>query len=408
VKRPALELADIFRKHAPAFLGAFGDSLSRDQKKALRDISVCRTAALGGYVEQCDRCGHRQIAYRSCRNRHCPKCQAATRAVWLEQQASLLLPVEYFHVVFTVPQSIAPLALQNQRVVYGILFRAASETLLQLAADPKRLGAQIGFLAVLHTWGQNLHAHPHLHCVVPGGGISRDRSRWISARKRFFLPVKVLSRLFRGKFVAYLKQAFQQGRLGFHGKIEALGERGRFLAWLDGLARSEWVVYAKPPFGGPQQVLKYLARYTHRVAISNQRLISLQNGQVTFQWKDYARGNRTGTMTLAAHEFIRRFLLHVLPRGFVKIRHFGFLANRCRQREIALCRKLLDQESTTESSGACSHSDLTPARPKPESADRCPVCRQGRMNRVEMVTPRSPPLDWDGAGFSTSPTKMDA
>ena len=408
MKRPALELADIFQKHAPAFLGAFGDSLSRDQKKALRDITVCRTAALGGYVEQCDRCGHRQIAYRSCRNRRCPKCQAATRAVWLEQQAFLLLPVEYFHVVFTVPQSIAPLALQNQRVVYGILFRAASEALLQVAADPKRLGAQIGFLAVLHTWGQNLHAHPHLHCAVPGGGISRDRSRWIFARKRFFLPVKVLSRLFRGKFVAYLKQAFQQGRLGFHGKIEALGERGRFLAWLDGLARSEWVVYAKPPFGGPQQVLKYLARYTHRVAISNQRLISLQNGQVTFQWKDYARGNRMGTMTLAAHEFIRRFLLHVLSRGFVKIRHFGFLANQCRQREIALCRKLLDQESTTESSWTCSHSDVTPARPKPEPAGRCPVCRQGRMNRVEMVTPRSPPLDWDGAGFSTSPTKLDA
>ncbi|MGH9449153.1 MAG: IS91 family transposase [Terriglobia bacterium] len=393
----ALELADIFRKHGSAFLEAFGDTLSRDQKKALRDITVCRTAVLGGYVEQCDQCGHRQIAYRSCRNRHCPKCQAATRAVWLEQQASALLPVEYFHVVFTLPQSIAPLALQNQRVVYSILFRAASETLLQIAADPKHLGARIGFLAVLHTWGQNLHHHPHLHCVVPGGGISLDGSRWLSTRKKFFLPVKVLSRLFRGKFVAYLKQAFQQGRLGFHGKMQPLGERKRFLAWRDELARSEWVVYAKPPFGGPRQALKYLARYTHRVAISNQRLLSLQNGQVTFQWKDYARGNCPRTMTLAATEFIRRFLLHVLPSGFVKIRHYGFLGNRCRQHKIALCRKLMSDERPVKSQAAGACHDLVPEGPKTESVDRCPVCRLGRMSRVEIVPPQLNPPELDSS-----------
>jgi hypothetical protein len=408
VKKPALELADIFRKHGRAFLEAFGDSLSIDQQKALRDISVCRTAALGGYVEQCDHCGHRQIAYRSCRNRHCPKCQAAARAEWLEQQVSTLLPVDYFHVVFTVPQSIAPLALQNQRVIYGILFRAASETLLQIAIDPQRLGARIGFLAVLHTWGQNLHAHPHLHCVVPGGGISRDGSRWVSARKKFFLPVKVLSRLFRGKFVAYLRQAFEHGRVGFYGKLKALGERNRFLTWLDELARREWVVYAKPPFGGPRQVLKYLARYTHRVAISNQRLISLQNGQVTFQWKDYARGNRTGMMTLSATEFIRRFLLHVLPSGFVKIRHFGFLANRCRQEKIALCRRLLDKGSPAKYPATDYSDDPAGTDREPSPLDRCPVCELGRMRRIEALPPQPAYISRLDGGFLVDPAQQDS
>ena len=266
----------------------------------------------------------------------------AARAAWLERRAAELLPVEYFHVVFTLPQPLAPLALQNQRVLYAILFRAASETLLQIGADPKHLGARIGFLAVLHTWGQNLHHHPHLHCVVPGGGIAPDRSRWIACRRQFLFPVKVLSRLFRGKFLAYLKSAFHQGELGFHGMLKPLGEQSNFIAWLKRMARSEWVVYAKPPFGGPQQVLKYLARYTHRVAISNQRLVALHDGLVTFRWKDYAQGGQPAIMTLQATEFIRRFLLHVLPRGFVRIRHFGFLANRCRQQRLQLCRKLLD------------------------------------------------------------------
>jgi len=331
---PALELADIFRLHGPAYLARFGDSLSVQQKRALIDISLCRTAALGCHVDQCDECGHRTISYCSCRNRHCPKCQSADQAAWLDQRAAELLPVEYFHVVFTLPQSLAPLALQNQQVVYGILFKAAFETWLQIGADPKYLGARIGFLAVLHTWGQNLHHHPHLHCIIPGGGISADKSRWISCRRHFLFPVKVLSRLFRAKFASLLKHAFHQAKLGFHGKLQPLAKHRNFLSWLNESTRNEWVVYAKPPFGGPQQVLKYLARYTHRVAISNRRLVALHNGSVTFRWKDYAKQNQPALMTLDATEFIRRFLLHVLPKGLVRIRHFGFLANRCRHQKI--------------------------------------------------------------------------
>jgi hypothetical protein len=389
MKAPALELADIFRIHGPAYLDAFGDSLSGGQRKALKDISVCRTAALGGYVKQCDRCDHREIAYRSCRNRHCSKCQAAARAAWLQRRAADLLPVEYFHVVFTLPQPLAPLAIQNQRVVYGILFRAASETLLQIAADPKHLGAKIGFLAVLHTWGQNLHHHPHLHCVVPGGGIAPDHSRWISCRRQFLFPVKVLSRLFRGKFAAYLKSAFHQGELGFHGKLKPLGEQQNFSAWLKRIVQSEWVVYAKPPFGGPQQVLKYLARYTHRVAISNQRLVALQDGQVTFRWKDYSHGNQYRTMTLEATEFIRRFLLHVLPSGFVKIRHFGFLANRRGHEQIALCRELLAARPKMKPQLASSCADSVMKEQEPKPAQRCPLCKAGLMRPVEILLPQA-------------------
>src|ERR1017187_7305534 len=399
MRTEALELADIFRTHGSAYLEAFGASLSHDQKKALRDICICRTAALGGYIEQCDQCGHCKISYCSCRNRNCPKCQGAARAAWLEQRASELLPVDYFHLVFTVPQSIAPLALQNPRVVYGILFRAASETLLQIAADPKHLGAHTGFLAVLHTWGQNLHAHPHLHCVVPGGGIAPSHSRWVSSGKKFFLPVKVLSRLFRAKFLALLKKAFLQGKLRFHGKLEPLGEERNFIALLSQTARTEWVVYAKPPFGGPQQVLKYLARYTHRVAISNQRLISLQQGKVTFRWKDYARGNQPRTMTLEATEFIRRFLLHVLPRGFVKIRHFGFLSNRCRQENIRLSRQLLAErrETVLPVSNSLGNSPSEEQEAKP--ADRCPTCQTGRMVRVESLPPQAALMAWPHSRF---------
>src|ERR1700680_3669549 len=295
---PALELADIFRIHGPAYLATFGAALSAGQKKALRDIAVCRTAALGGHVEQCDRCGHRTIAYCSCRNRHCPKCQSAARAAWLEQRATELLPVGYFHIVFTLPQMIAPLALQNQRIVYGILFRAAAETLMEIAADRKHLGARIGFLAVLHTWGQNLHHHPHLHCVVPGGGISFDSSRWISCRNNFFLPVRVWSRLFRGKFLAFLGEAHQQGQLSFFGNCAHLKEPSAFQRFARRLKKSQWVVYSKPPFGGPEQVLKYLSRYTHRVAISNSRLLSLDEGQVSFHWRDY-RDDQIKVMTIS-------------------------------------------------------------------------------------------------------------
>jgi hypothetical protein len=389
MKAPALELSDIFRIHGPAYFTTFGDSLSGQQRKALRAISVCRTAALGGHVDQCDQCGYRKISYCSCRNRHCPKCHGQARAQWLEKRAAELLPVEYFHVVFTLPQLLAPLALQNQRLVYGILFRAAAETLLQIAADPKHLGARIGFLAVLHTWGQNLHHHPHLHCVVPGGGITPDQCRWISCRRQFLFPVKVLSRLFRGKFVAYLKTAFRRGDLGFHGQLESLGEKSNFVVWLNRVAGSEWVVYAKPPFGGPRQVLKYLARYTHRVAISNQRLIALENGRVTFRWKNYARANEPATMTLQATEFIRRFLLHVLPGGFVKVRHFGFLANRCRRENVRLCRKLLAAKSTQPEGFDPLHDSLSTGQ-ETGLVDRCPRCKVGNMRPLEILMPQAP------------------
>jgi hypothetical protein len=386
----ALELADIFRLHGPAYLARFGDSLSAQQKRALRDIALCRTAALGGHVDQCDECGHRTISYCSCRNRHCPKCQSGGSAAWLEQRATELLPVEYFHVVFTLPQSLAPLALQNQRVVYRILFRAASETLLQIGADPKHLGARIGFLAVLHTWGQNLHHHPHLHCVIPGGGISADDSRWISCRRQFLFPVKVLSRLFRAKFVHFLKRAFHQAELRFHGKVQPLAQPRNFLSRLNEIMRSEWVVYAKPPFGGPQQVLKYLARYTHRVAISNRRLVALQNGSVTFRWRDYAHGNQPAMMTLQATEFIRRFLLHVLPKGLVRIRHFGFLANRCRRQKISLCRRLLNGALPIKPQGSNPTDDSRAAEQESKPIDRCPVCRVGRLRPVEILLAQPP------------------
>ena len=288
--------------------------------------------------------------------------------------------------VFTVPQRLAPLALQNQRLIYGILFRAAAETLTRIAGDPRHLGARIGFLAVLHTWGQNLNHHPHLHCVVPGGGIALDQRRWISCRQQFLFPVKVLSRLFRAKFVAYLKTAFRDGKLGFHGELKSLRERRNFVERLSRVAGTEWVVYAKPPFGGPRQVLKYLARYTHRVAISNQRLISLEDDRVTFRWKNYARGNQPGTMTLQAAEFVRRFLLHVLPRGFIKVRHFGLLANRGRRRNLALCRKLLVASSSAR--------DFHPAHDRladqmeTDQRDRCPRCRAGHMRRLETLLPQ--------------------
>jgi hypothetical protein len=318
--RHRLEVADVFRNYGSAFLERFGASLSIGQKRVLHAVSVCRTSALGGHVDRCDRCGHERISYNSCRNRHCPKCQAMARAHWMEDRASELLPVAYFHVVFTLPESLGPVALQNKRVVYGILFRAASETLLQIAADPKHLGARIGVLAVLHTWGQNLLHHPHRHCVVPGGGIAPDGKRWISCRKDFFLPVRILSRVFRGKFLEHLKSAFSQGQLSFHGRLRSLRDPTAFEQLLHASVKCDWVVYSKRPFGGPTQVLKYLARYTHRVAISNRRLVDLREGSVCFRWKDYARGNVQKTMSLAAPEFIRRFLLHVLPRGFVRIR----------------------------------------------------------------------------------------
>jgi len=377
------ELADVFRTHQSDFLARWDSVLSPQQRKALRDIRDCRTAALGGRVHQCDQCGHCVILYNSCRNRHCPKCQAAARAQWLAERDAELLPVEYFHVVFTLPQQIASLALQNGRRIYSILFRAVAETLLTIAADPQHLGAAVGFLAVLHTWGQKLHLHPHIHCVVPGGGISPDNSRWISCRKSFFLPVKVLSSFFRKRFLIHLRKAFQKGKLQFHGEMESLAQPAAFEALCQNAAQVKWVVYAKRPFGGPEQVLKYLARYTHRVAISNQRLLALADGRVTFEWKDYAAGNQTQTMTLEAVEFIRRFLLHVLPTGFVHIRHFGFLANRKRKEKLALCRSLLPAPQILAQASADSPGDSTL---EVQVSRRCPVCQTGQLILVQLLT----------------------
>lgn len=368
-----LEVADVVHQHQEEFLQRWGHTVSPQQHKALRDIGSCRTAALGGHVEQCDQCGHRLTGFNSCRNRHCPKCQFPARDKWLVQRARELLPVPYFHLVFTLPQLLAPLALQNPRVVYHLLLRATAETLLQIAADPRHLGAQLGFLTVLHTWGQNLHHHPHVHCVVPGGGLSSQGSRWISCRRNFFLPVRVLSRLFRGKFLALLQAAHRKGQLRLHGALAGWTEPSQFARLSQQLKKSDWVVYSKPPFGGPEQVLTYLSRYTHRVAISNSRLLSLRDGQVSFQWRDY-RDGQTKVMTLSAVEFLRRFLQHILPAGFVKIRHFGFLANRCRRDKLAQCRELLSCIQDT-------HSVMPPCK-----VERvCPVCGTGLLRIVEWL-----------------------
>src|SRR3954452_14580969 len=383
MNRPRLEVAEVVRDYGDAFLDRYGDTLSPEQRRALRDIAACRTGVLGGHVEECDHCGHQQIAYNSCRNRHCPKCQATAAAEWMEARRAELLAVEYHHVVFTLPAVLGPIALQNPREVYGILFRAAAETLQQIAADPKHLGAEIGFLALLHTWGQNLEHHPHVHCVVPGGGLSPDGTRWIACPPGFFLPVRVLSRVFRGKFLALLGKAFEQGKLTFYGKLRELADAGAFQRRLAASAATEWVVYSKPPLRGPEPVLKYLARYTHRVAISNRRLVSLEDGDVTFQWKDYAHGGGPKTMTLKATEFIRRFLLHVLPSGFVRIRHYGFLANRVCQEKLALCRSLLGVETTPDPVGVDSSAEPNEDVEGQPLAKVCPCCGKGRMVIIE-------------------------
>lgn len=373
VRRP--EMADIVRTHQTDLLARWKHVLSREQRKALRDLRDCRTAALGGRVQQCGQCGHRVILYNSCRNRHCPKCQAQARARWLAQRESELLPVPYFHVVFTLPSQIGRLALQNPRQIYNILFRCAARTLLDTAADSRLLGASIGFLAVLHTWGQNLHLHPHLHCVVPGGGISLDGSRWIGCKKSsFFLPVRVLSHRFRKSFLRALRCAFRKGTLQFHGELKALAEPARFQALCDQAADLDWVVHVKPPFGGPRRVLKYLARYTHRVAISNHRLRSFENGRVSFEWKDYADRSRTKLMALDAIEFLRRFLLHVLPAGLVRIRQFGFLSNRVRAHQLPLCRALL----------AARFPPCHPTAPASPDSQACPNCKRGLLIVIEI------------------------
>ena len=331
-----LELADIFRAHGHQI-----QALSAAQARAVNAIVSCRTAALGGHVRKCDGCQYVEQAYNSCRNRHCPKCQSLKRLQWLEARMSDLLPVQYFHVVFTVPDVLNPLILRNQRVLYNVLFRAASETLREVAANPKNLGAQIGFIALLHTWSQTLLDHPHLHCVVPGGGLTPDGRQWIHCPANFFVPVRVLSCVFRGKFLEYAERSFASGELVFPGQIASLAEAGAFKQLLRSACKTKWVVYAKRPFAGPKQVLEYLGRYTHRVALSNNRLVALEDGKVSFTWKDYRDEGKRKTMTLEATEFMRRFLLHVLPKGFVRIRHYGFLGSPVHQSKLALCRALL-------------------------------------------------------------------
>jgi hypothetical protein len=395
--RPAgLEVADIFRRAGPAYRQLHVDSLSRAQRCAMSAIERCRTASLGGHVEQCDACAHQRVAYNSCRNRHCPKCQSLVRAQWLDERRAELIPVEYFHVVFTLPETIAAIAYQNKAVVYDVLFRATAETLQTIAADPKHLGAEIGFVALLHTWGQNLQHHPHLHCVVPGGGLSADGQRWVSCRPGFFLPVRVLSRLFRRLFLTQLQHAYDAGKLKFFNALAALQAPEAFTRYLEPVRQCEWVVYAKPPFGGPQHVLDYLGRYTHRVAISNHRLIDFVDGHVRFQWKDYRHESRKKVMRLSADEFIRRFLLHVLPSGFQRIRHYGLLANRYRADKLARCRQLLGQPAPLDKheEAPVDYRDRY-ERLTGKSLRDCPKCGQGHMIYIEAVLgtpmPRAPP-----------------
>jgi Putative transposase/Transposase zinc-binding domain len=385
--RPKFEVADIFHRYGADYRLQHGASLSVAQRRVMTAIEVCRTAVLGGHLEQCDRCGHERNAYNSCANRHCPKCQSLARAEWLENRRSELLRTQYFHVVFTVPEQIAAIAYQNKKVVYGILFRATAETMRTIAADPKHLGAEIGFFAVLHSWGSNLLHHPHLHCVVPGGGLSPDGTPWISCRPRFFLPVRVLSRLFRRLFLKYLIKAFDTGKLQFFSSLEPLRERRAFLRHLAPTRAIKWVVYAKRPFAGPDQVLDYVGRYTHRVALSNNRLLDIDHGKITFRYKDYRHDGQQKAMTLDAEEFIRRFLLHVLPDGFQRIRYYGFLGNRYREEKLARCRQLLGMSACPPTSEESKdyrdrYEELTGC-----SLRECPVCHQGRMVTVAILLP---------------------
>jgi len=391
VTRPPLEIADLIRTAGAAFVERNRQWIRWQHVKVLRAIARCRTAALGGHLDECVRCGHRApISYNSRRNRHCPKCQTAARERWIAARRRELLPTRYLHVVFTLPHRLVPLVLQNKKVLYDLLFRTSAETLLEVARNPRRLGAEIGFFSVLHTWSQKLSAHPHVHCVVPAGGLSLDHTRWVRSPDNYFLPKEVLREVFRGKFVDALKQAFQKGELRFPENLKLLSQPKIFAAWLRPLYRQDWVVYLKPPFGGPQYVLHYLGRYTHRVAISNHRLVSLADGQVTFRWRDTAHPNEQKLMTLSVDEFLRRFLLHILPKGFVRIRNFGFLANRRRTTLLPLCFQLL---------GATQEPPAEEHAPSAEDAPdlyRCPQCG-GRMKVIERLTAaeiqlRSPPV----------------
>jgi hypothetical protein len=378
MNKPPFEVADIIRGHGNTFFEKNRSWLTWLHLRVLFAIEHCRTAALGGHLDRCRQCGHEAISFNSCRSRHCPKCLTNARERWLTERGKELLPVKYVHVVFTIPHELSWLALNNKKAVYNLMFHASAATLLEVAADPKHLGAEIGFLSVLHTWGQNLQRHPHIHCVIPSGGLSADHQRWVHPRYNFFLPVKVLGRVFRGKFIAELKSAFRQGKLQFPGNLKPFAEQKAFDAFLRPLFRKDWVVYAKKPFGGPEHVLQYLARYTHRVAISNHRIVNLADGKVTFRWKDYAHKNKQRLMTVTAEEFLRRFLLHVLPRGFVRIRFSGFLANRRRGALLPLSRQLLKAIPVDSQAAPASGSSLP-------CAWICPCCG-GAMIVVEKLS----------------------
>lgn len=377
--RPQLEVADIFRLHGPDYIQAQDGHLGRVERRVMSAIALCRTADLGGHVEACADCAHVRIAYNSCRNRHCPKCQGAAREQWLAARQADLLPVPYFHVVFTVPAEIAAIAYQNKAVAYGVLFDAVAATLKTIGADARHLGGELGFIAILHTWGQTLTHHPHIHCLVPGGALSPD-GRWIACRRRFFLPIHVLSQLFRRLFLDRLKAAYRAGQLQFFGALADLSDLAAFTKAIRPLIKKRWIVYAKPPFGSPQHVLAYLGRYTHRVAIANSRLVSAEDARVTFRWRDYRHGNAPRLMTLDGHEFIRRFLLHSLPDGFHRIRHYGFLANGCRRARLATIRQLLPAAAPLPEQAG---DTAAPAMPNRFDPAICPCCGGSRW----IITP---------------------
>lgn len=381
-----IEVADIFREFGPLYRQIH--KLPSYILKTMKDIESCRTAALGGHVDECDRCGHVMISYNSCRNRHCPKCQNLAKERWIQERKRDLLPVPYFHLVFTLPDTLNPLALVNPKAMYDLLFKSASEALLELGQDPEHLGAQVGMIAILHTWGQNLLDHLHLHGIVPGGGLSKDGQAWISSREDFFIHVMALSRSLRGKFLFYLKKAYRAGSLKCVGKAQHLGDPKAFQILVDQLYELEWVVYSKRPFGGPEQVLEYLGRYTHRVAISNNRIVKWEDGRVTFRWRDYRDGDQVKLMTLDALEFIRRFLLHILPQGFFKIRYYGILGSRNRHTKLKRCKELLGVAIDQDSPGSQPESweellfELTGLDPR-----ICPKCQEGRMVTRELLRP---------------------
>ncbi len=380
-----IEVADIFRRYGPEYRSAHPMPVNR--LRAMRAIETCRTADLGGHVDECEHCGTKVISYNSCRNRHCPKCQFLRKEKWIEDRGKDLLPIPYFHVVFTIPDKLNPLVLRNQEVLYGILFKAVSETLTELSKNPKHLGAEVGFTSILHTWGQNLMQHPHIHNIVTGGGLSRDGRKWKSCKDDFFLPIKVMSRLFQGKFLAYLKKLRIENKLIYPGDISHLVSPGAFNALITDLYKKKWVVYCKPPFDGTKDVLEYLGRYTHRIAISNHRLVKLENDEVSFRWRDYADNNKTKIMTVEADEFIRRFLLHVLPDKFVKIRHYNLLGNRCRKKKLDRCRELLACPNHNESEQKTETWQEALLRFTGIDIFKCPACGERRMRTLEILQP---------------------